>query len=88
MRKSYYDPNSEVNLSRSQAKAERRLREIELRRDIARVTHQIALLENMKTVYPSHVKCSHSWCEPFDGRVSCKRCGVYQDDVYQQETTE
>ena len=52
MKKSYYDPNSEKNLNHSQAVAERKLREIEIRRNIAKIVHQISLLESMKTVYP------------------------------------
>jgi hypothetical protein len=52
MRKQYYNPNSPYLLDRKLRRAQHAVREVELRRDIARVTQQIALLERMKTIYP------------------------------------
>lgn len=54
MKKQYYDPDSELNLQRSIDRAERKLKELQLRKQISDIARQIKELEDFRVVYPKN----------------------------------
>jgi hypothetical protein len=66
VKKQHYDPNSERNLARSIGKMERKLHELQLRKQITVIVHKIKALDEIRRVYPPHERDPRPLEPPYD----------------------